>query len=137
MGGLGFPEMLLILVVALIIFGPRKLPELGKTLGEGLAQFRKASDEFKRTWEVEVQHEKQRIMSSPHVPAAPEPVPQTALVAESNATEHFASEHMATPDGADEEHAASVMAGTVPGIDPTIRPAAPEPEVKQADLDWV
>ena len=70
-------------------------------------------------------------MSLPHVPVAPDPVPQTALAAESNATEHF------TPAGADEEHAASVMAGTVPGIDPTIRPAAPEPEVKQADLDWV
>jgi len=42
MGSLGWPEILIILVVALIIFGPRKLPELGKTLGESLAQFRRA-----------------------------------------------------------------------------------------------
>jgi len=48
MGSLGMPEILLILVIALIIFGPRKLPELGKTLGQSLAQFRRASEDFKR-----------------------------------------------------------------------------------------
>ena len=42
MGSLGMPEILMILVIALIIFGPRKLPELGKTLGQSLAQFRLA-----------------------------------------------------------------------------------------------
>src|SRR5215472_15638523 len=61
MGSLGWPEIMLILVVALIIFGPRKLPELGKTLGESLAQFRRASEDFKRTWEAEVELEKTRI----------------------------------------------------------------------------
>ncbi len=61
MGSLGWPEILMILVVALIIFGPRKLPELGKTLGQSLAQFRKASEDFKRTWEEEVEIEKRRI----------------------------------------------------------------------------
>ena len=63
MGSLGWPEIMLILVVALIIFGPRKLPELGKTLGESLAQFRRASEDFKRTWESEVEFEKARIDS--------------------------------------------------------------------------
>src|SRR5215510_12583014 len=63
MGSLGWPEILIILVVALIIFGPRKLPELGKTLGESLAQFRRASEDFKRTWEAEVEYEKARIDS--------------------------------------------------------------------------
>lgn len=53
--------MLIILVIALIVFGPRKLPELGKTLGQSLAQFRKASEDFKRTWEEEVEVEKRRI----------------------------------------------------------------------------
>ena len=61
MGSLGWPEILMILVVALIIFGPRKLPELGKTLGQSLAQFRKASEDFKRTWEEEVEIEKRKI----------------------------------------------------------------------------
>ena len=61
MGNLGWPEILMILVIALIIFGPRKLPELGKTLGQSLAQFRKASEDFKRTWEEEVELEKHKL----------------------------------------------------------------------------
>ncbi len=52
--GLGSTELLFILVVALIFFGPRKLPQLAKSMGKGLAEFRKASDDFKRTWEREV-----------------------------------------------------------------------------------
>ncbi len=61
---LGMPEVILILVVALIIFGPRKLPELGKSLGQALAQFRRASEDFKRSWEQEVELEKARQSSS-------------------------------------------------------------------------
>jgi TatA/E family protein of Tat protein translocase len=58
--GLGMSEIMVILVIALIIFGPRKLPELGKSIGQAMGQFRKASDEFKRTWEQEVELEKVR-----------------------------------------------------------------------------
>jgi TatA/E family protein of Tat protein translocase len=54
---IGAPELLVILVVALIIFGPRKLPQLSRSLGKSLADFRRASDEFKRTWEREVELE--------------------------------------------------------------------------------
>jgi sec-independent protein translocase protein TatA len=57
------PEILMILVIALIIFGPRKLPELGKSLGQGLAHFRRASEDFKRQWEDEVDLERRRIES--------------------------------------------------------------------------
>src|SRR5689334_25222576 len=70
MGNLGMPEIWMILVIALIIFGPRKLPELGKSLGHGLAQFRKASDDFKRQWEEEVEIEKRRIDAPPAVESA-------------------------------------------------------------------
>jgi TatA/E family protein of Tat protein translocase len=58
--GLGMGEILLILVIALVVFGPRKLPELGKSLGQAMSQFRRASDDFKRTWEQEVEIEKTR-----------------------------------------------------------------------------
>jgi sec-independent protein translocase protein TatA len=50
---LGTSELLVILVVALVIFGPRKLPELGRSLGGALHQFKAASDDFRRTWETE------------------------------------------------------------------------------------
>ena len=55
--GLGTSELLLILIVALIIFGPRKLPQLSKSLGKSLGEFKRASDEFKQTWEKEVARE--------------------------------------------------------------------------------
>jgi sec-independent protein translocase protein TatA len=80
MGSLGMPEILLILVIALIIFGPRKLPELGKTLGQSLAQFRRASEDFKRQWEDEVVLERQRIEAPSPAPVehASSPTAETA-----------------------------------------------------------
>ena len=51
---LGMPEMIFIFLLALVIFGPRKLPELGKQLGKALAEFKKASNEFKSQLEVEM-----------------------------------------------------------------------------------
>ena len=54
MGQLGFTEMLVIFIVALLVFGPKKLPELGKSLGKGIREFKKASDELKSSWEEQV-----------------------------------------------------------------------------------
>ena len=59
-GSIGMPEMLIILVLALIIFGPRKLPELGRSLGKSLAEFKRASNELKSTLEEEIRLEEQR-----------------------------------------------------------------------------
>jgi TatA/E family protein of Tat protein translocase len=60
MGSLGYQELIVIFILALIVFGPRKLPELGKTLGKGLAEFKKASNELKQTWEDEVRLDKEK-----------------------------------------------------------------------------
>ncbi len=53
MFGLGMPEILLILAIALIVIGPKKLPELAKTLGRAMGEFKKAAQEFKRSIDVE------------------------------------------------------------------------------------
>ena len=51
MGQLGFQELLIIFVIALLVFGPKKLPELGKSLGKGLREFKKATEDLKSNWE--------------------------------------------------------------------------------------
>jgi Tat protein translocase TatB subunit len=53
-GSLGGAELLLIFVIALLLFGPRKLPEIGRTIGRGMSEFRKATTEFKTSLEREV-----------------------------------------------------------------------------------
>ena len=60
MGSLGMQEIIVLFVLALIIFGPRKLPEIGKSIGKGLQEFKKASNDLKRTWEEEVQLDKEK-----------------------------------------------------------------------------
>ncbi|MCA1613155.1 MAG: Sec-independent protein translocase protein TatB [Acidobacteria bacterium] len=55
---IGTTELLVILVVALVVFGPRRLPELGRKLAKGMSEFRRVSDDFKRTWEREVDLER-------------------------------------------------------------------------------
>ena len=66
---LGTTELLVIAVVALILFGPRKLPEIGRTVGRGIAEFKRASDDFKRTWEYEVDIDKRQMPADDPAPA--------------------------------------------------------------------
>ncbi len=60
-GSIGGPELLLIFIIALLIFGPRKLPEVGKTIGKGLAEFKRAAFDFKKSLESEVEEEAKEL----------------------------------------------------------------------------
>jgi TatA/E family protein of Tat protein translocase len=105
-GSIGMPELIIIFVIALIIFGPRKLPELGRSLGKSLAEFKRASNELKSTLEEEIRLEDQRTtfeaskaantapagttattttIDPMAVPAAEEPVPVAAHHADHSA----------------------------------------------------
>lgn len=53
-GSIGIPELLLIFVIALLLFGPRKLPEIGKTLGKAMNEFKRASNDLQRSLEEEI-----------------------------------------------------------------------------------
>ena len=59
-GSLGMPELIVIFVIALVVFGPRKLPELGRSLGRGIAEFKKATNELQNTLEQEINADEQR-----------------------------------------------------------------------------
>lgn len=59
-GNIGFPELLIILVIALLVFGPKKLPEVGRSIGKALREFRKTSDEIKEKIEEEIHAEEFR-----------------------------------------------------------------------------
>jgi sec-independent protein translocase protein TatA len=66
------PELLVILVVALLVLGPKKLPEIARSLGRGMAEFRRASNEFTRTLSASIEEP-----PPPPKPTAPDAKPQT------------------------------------------------------------
>jgi sec-independent protein translocase protein TatA len=81
-GSIGMPELVIILVIALIIFGPRKLPELGRSLGKSIGEFRRASNELRSTLEEEIRVEDQKTAatkstSPADVPYTPPPIEPT------------------------------------------------------------
>jgi len=76
------PEMVVIAVIALIIFGPRKLPELGKSLGKSIAEFKRASNELKNTLEDEIRTEElHEARKSAQIPPAASVAPAAAAPA--------------------------------------------------------
>jgi TatA/E family protein of Tat protein translocase len=86
MGSLGFSEIAFIVIVALLLFGPKNLPEIGRTLGRGMAEFRRATDELKRSINTELALDESpvppvlrtRRIEDPVEPAAIPPVPSEA-----------------------------------------------------------
>jgi len=67
-GSIGVPELIVILTIALIIFGPRKLPELGRSLGRSLNEFKRASNELRNTLDEEIRIEEQKSVERQRPP---------------------------------------------------------------------
>ena len=63
-GPLGFPELVIIFVVALLVFGPRKLPDLGRSLGKSLAEFKRASNELRSTLDDEIRADERKVTAA-------------------------------------------------------------------------
>ena len=76
-GPIGMPELIVIMVIALIIFGHRKLPELGRSLGRSLNEFKRASNELKHTLDEEIRVEEQRSAERQTPPETPRPASAT------------------------------------------------------------
>lgn len=76
-GSLGMPELIVIFVIALVVFGPRKLPELGRSLGRGIAEFKKATSELQDTLEREITADEERTKAAAQA-ASPDVAAHTA-----------------------------------------------------------
>lgn len=77
LGSIGMPELIIIFVIALIVFGPRRLPDLGRSLGRAISEFKRATNELRTTVEHEIELEERRATEASR-PAGSEPAPQTS-----------------------------------------------------------
>ena len=125
---LGTTELLVILVVALVLFGPRKLPEMTRKFGKSLNEFKRASDEFKQTWEREVAMENverdaaidRALIADPHAGqdaagenigsiASPRDITDAAYVPVQGANIARGAARVESPTQADDDDAAAVV----------------------------
>jgi TatA/E family protein of Tat protein translocase len=143
--GVGTSELMLILIVALVIFGPRKLPQLSRSIGKSLANFKRASEDFKQTWEKEVAREgsiKEALTGEAMLPEdrsiLGEPRSRTQAVLESVETEAAAS-HSGTPTASSSTETvedSTLKAATMPRV--TAGTRVDSPEVTQTrKRDWL
>jgi sec-independent protein translocase protein TatA len=96
LGSIGMPELIVIFLIALVIFGPRKLPELGKSLGKSIAEFKRASNELRSTLEEEIRVEEHKsevakTAQSTVVPAAPVTAPLASEQSVARTADHHSA----------------------------------------------
>ncbi|MGE0456169.1 MAG: twin-arginine translocase TatA/TatE family subunit [Vicinamibacteria bacterium] len=127
-GTLGGPELILILVVALIVFGPRKLPEMGKSLGKMMLEFRRASNDFRRTIEDEVETEKLR--EATRIPALDVPAPAATPVAGAVAAPDAVAPPSSPPGTLTQGAPAASAASDAPADAASSGAATPEPSAE-------
>ena len=123
MGSLGLPEIAFILVLALLIFGPKKLPEIGRTLGKGMAEFRKATNELKRSVNTE--------LALDEVPGPPQLRPRRLEMDTPESAQSAAQSSMELPVEAPpltEARTRIASNAPVPVAEPDIVPVAVPPE---------
>jgi TatA/E family protein of Tat protein translocase len=95
-GSIGMPELIIIFVIALIIFGPRKLPELGRSLGKSLAEFKRASNDLQRTLEEEIKAEETpKAVEAPKPPVVVTPGPAQPVARTEEAAPAHTADHSA------------------------------------------
>jgi len=81
MGNLGMPELMMIMLLALLLFGPKKLPEIGKQVGKALGEFKRASNDLKRSIQDEMDKVKEGLDPMSSDPPKPEPKPEPPALA--------------------------------------------------------
>ena len=125
--GIGMQEILIILVVALIVIGPKRLPELARTLGKGFAEFRKAADDLQETVRMDLQKEKHEEFRQKY----PHMVPDED---ESASTETAADKDTPTVTGRAAAEEMVDKKTTEPGSEPEDKPD-PEPSYNPEEIE--
>lgn len=122
-GPLGFPELIFILVLALLIFGPKRLPEIGRTIGRGMSEFRKASNDLKRSINTELALDEPPvapILRQPRLETPPMTMARTPhrTMAEAVEDEPEPYDDIPTTDESEPELAPITAVPTAPGNEP-------------------
>jgi sec-independent protein translocase protein TatA len=123
MGSLGLPEIIFIMVIALLIFGPKRLPEIGRTLGKGMAEFRKATNDLKQTITTELTIEDEQPAHPRRVDLAsvapivtPRPLPAETMARDAESAQQLAAAGAAAAAAYDRAYGAGASSPSGPVV---------------------